>query len=271
LRKQAQAAITLRKQWEAAQSIPDVRQRVVALFPYLGKDRLRFYEATEKELQRIGTVAGDYLADHLENMSNSSRSLLLSELHLYRSERLHQALVHHLDKQRKRYEKLWVADYLEVKSGASRQNILPQYQEITQVRGELSSGLHGLANFRQQQDLFFIRDLATWSIQYQLWQVCRAALMAFRYMPAEANLPVIAAIGREHRQAPQGYRSLSNDIVRALSDYKYPETVLILVQFLEDKDTASEAKSILTKIVGKDLGPEPAAWLGWYKQLKSFK
>jgi hypothetical protein len=140
-------------------------------------------------------------------------------------------------------------------------------EEIKEIYGELYYGLAGLASFKDQADLPFMRELAMWAVGRRFKQTCDAALSAFRTMPDEANLPVINAIWREFssRQFP-GNELISLDVVRTLRTHVYSAAVPLLVGFLKDAHAGSEAREALGQIVGQDLGQDPDDWMDWYKR-----
>jgi hypothetical protein len=146
-------------------------------------------------------------------------------------------------------------------------NRLPD--EVKAAFGELYYGLAGLAGFKDQSDLPFTRELAEWSIENDDWQVCEAALKAFRYMPERENLPLIVAIWERFGTKPPDGNGISPfDITRTLRVHAYPETVPLLAQFMIDENVRSEARAFLAEIVGNDLGPDIEAWLDWYNRRK---
>lgn len=263
LRNMGREALRIRAEWDAARSTPDEAHRIAALWPFLENYQGRFNSLAQVELQRIGTPAGDVLADRLEGMSSNQRMGFLIDLHLYRSERLHQFLIAHLRREQKLYE-----DFLKThdKSLIDDWDTLPG--NVQDIYGELYYGLGGLARFQDPTDLPLIRELALWAVKYRFKQTDDAALDAFRDMPEKANLPIIDAIWKEFSiHQHQGNEMLALDVTRALHTHRFPETVPVLAQFLDDKnkDFAAEAQSFLRELVGKDLGPNPKPWLDWYQ------
>src|SRR5262249_18416229 len=83
LREMADKAVSLRRSWEAARDTPDQQLRVEALWPYLWGQGVSFLQHTERELQKIGSRAGDYIAQQLEAMSHSQRMTILPNLGAY--------------------------------------------------------------------------------------------------------------------------------------------------------------------------------------------
>jgi len=260
----AEQTVSLRRDWEAARDTPDEQLRVEALWPYLWGQGVSFLQHTEKELQKIGPVAGDYIARKFEIMTHRQLMTLMPELGAYGSERCHQALIGLLKNRRQRYEAFLVW------RGPGAERLIEDWnhapEEVKDIYGELYYGLGGLAGFKDRDDLPFIRELALWSAGRRLKQTCDAALTAFRVMPDEANIPVIKALWREFsaRQFP-GNELLSLDVVRTLQPHVYPAAVPLLAGFLKDPHTAGEAKAALAQIVGQDLGQDPDDWMDWYK------
>jgi len=60
---EAKIALTLRKSWEVASSLPNERQRVEALWPYMWNNDGACFQQTKAVLRRIGSAAGDYMAE----------------------------------------------------------------------------------------------------------------------------------------------------------------------------------------------------------------
>jgi len=267
LRRKAEDAVKLRKLWEQARGIRDERKRVEALWPYLWGYGVSFLHHTEMELQRTGTVAGDYIAERLPDMNPGERMTLLPELGAYGGERLHAALIDHLKQRQKGYDAFLEKHGPDKKSLIEDWNSAPNETKVTW--GELYYGLAGLASFRDKRDLPFVRKLALWAIDCRFKQTCDAALQAFRDMPDKANLPVIDTIWKEFSTRPYKGNELSPfDVTRALRTHRFPETVPVLAQLLGNDKAGSEARAFLTAIVGQDLGEKPTAWLDWYESHK---
>jgi hypothetical protein len=267
LRTKARQAVQLRKEWEEARDLPDQARRVEMLWPYLWDHGVSFLSRTQSELEKTGSVAGDYLAERLASLDHRKRNLLLPDLSRYGGERLHTALIQLLRDQKESYEQYGASHDLKSISGVNDWNRLPD--KVKAARGELYYGLAGLADFKVQGDLPFIRELAEWSIENDCWQVCEAALQAFRYMPERENLPVTIAIWKRFGTRPPDGNGISPvEITRTLGMHSYPETVPLLVQFLGDEHTGNEARGFLGEIVGKDLGPNINVWMDWYNQRK---
>jgi hypothetical protein len=270
LREMADKAVSLRRSWETARDTPDEQSRVETLWPYLWGQGVSFLKHTERELQKIGSRAGDYIAQQLEAMSHSQRMTILPNLGAYRSVRSHQALIRHLKSRRQLYESYLAERRPGAESLIEDWNHAPK--EIKEIYGELYYGLGGLAGFNDRADLPFIRELAQWAAERRLKQTCDAALSAFRTMPDEANLLVVDAIWREFsaRQFP-GNKLMSLDVVRVLHTHIYPESVPLLVGFLKDMHAGREAHAALMEITEQDFGRDQSAWLTWYTAQKNEK
>jgi len=267
LRTKAQQAVQLRKEWEEAREIPDQGRRVERLWPYLWDHGVSFLQHTQSELRKTGSVAGNYIAERLASLNHNKRDILLPDLSEYGGEQLHIALRKHLRDQKELCEQYAASHNLKSISKRKDWNRLPD--EVKAAFGELYYGLAGLAGFKDQSDLPFTRELAEWSIENDDWQVCEAALKAFRYMPERENLPLIVAIWERFGTKPPDGNGISPfDITRTLRAHAYPETVPLLAQFLEDENVGSEARAFLAEIVGNDLGPDIEAWLDWYNRRK---
>jgi hypothetical protein len=223
-----------------------------------------FLKHTERELQKIGPVVGDYIARKFEVMTHSQLMTLMPNLGAYGGERSHQTLIERLKSRQRLYERFLA------ERGAGAEKLIEDWnntpEEIKEIYGELYYGLGGLASFKDRTDLPFVRELALWAVSRRFKQTCDAALDAFRTMPDEANLPVINAIWREFsaHQFP-GNEMNSLDVVRTLKTHVYPAAVPLLVGFLKDTHTGSEAREALAQIVGQNLGQNPDDWLNWYR------
>lgn len=265
LRRAAERAIDLRKEWERAANIPDPKQRVAALWPFLSMPKygVSFFKHTESELQKANPAAGEYFAEHFDDMSHNERMSLLPGAGAYGSERLHEKLRKHLDEQQSLYEQFVAASGKPAKK--VEWNSMPE--NVKDVTGEIYYGLAGLARFHDRDDLPFIRETAVWSAGYHLEQTAEAAVNAFGDMPDRANLLAIDKILEEFLPGRKpGMWSVDFDAERALCKHKYPETVPLLAPFTADvtSQLAAEAESCLAEIVGRDLGRSPSAWIDWY-------
>jgi len=265
LRAMAEETVSLRRSWEAARDTVDQQLRAEALWPYLWGQGASFCEHTERELEKIGPVASDYIAQKFEVMTHSQLMTLMPNLGAYGGELSHQALIERLKSRRRLYE-IFLA-----KRGAGAERQIEDWnhapEEIKEIYGELYYGLGGLGSFKNRTDLPFVRELALWAVGRRFKQTCDAALTAFRAMPDEANLPVINAIWREFSARQfSGNEMTSLDVVRTLNTHVYPAAVPLLVGFLKDAQAGSEARAALAQIAGQDLGQDPDDWLNWYKR-----
>ena len=268
LRRMAKNTVELRKSWEAARNIPDESMRVEALWPYLWNDDGYFLRHTEAELEKTGAVAGDYIAQQFETLPHDQRMELVRKLGTYRSSYSHDVLIGHLKKMQQVYERFLVKHGPDAKSLIDELNTAPN--EVKEIYGELYYGLAGLATFKDPSDLAYIRELALWAVKYRFKQTCDAALEAFQSMPDKANLSIIDSIWSEFSVRQHvGNEMTAWEVVRALHSHTYPESVPLLVGFLDDQHARQEAREALTAIVGKDLGKYPKAWLDWYKTQKA--
>lgn len=266
LRNIAQEAMALRQRWEEAASIPDPRQRVEALWPYLRLMQYgsRFFERTKLELHKAGPVAGDYFAEQFDEMSRQDRSLLYHEAAAYGSEALHQTLIHHIKSQQQLYEHLLVEHGLDGKAVLEDWNNISE--EIRNIYGEVYYALAGLAGFKDRNDLPMIREVALWAVEHGLGQTCEAALGAFRNMPDKSNLPIIEAIWKEYAPLEtEGNRIIRYEVIRSLTAHLFPETIPLLAPFVTDSFAGPEVRDALSKIVGQDLSGNPRPWLDWYQ------
>jgi hypothetical protein len=267
LRTRAQQAVELRKEWEEARDTPDEGRRVEMLWPFLWDHGVSFLKHTQSELRKTGSVAGNYIAERLASLNHRLRMVLLHDLSECGGERLHVALRKHLRDQKELCEQFAASRNMKSISMRKDWDRLPD--EIQAAPGELCYGLAGLAGFKDQSDLPFIKELAEWSIENDCSQVCYAALEAFRYMPERENLPIIVAIWERFWTKPPDGNGISPfDITRTLRAHAYPETVPLLAKFLGDENVGSEARAFLAEIVGNDLGPDIEAWLDWYNRRK---
>lgn len=261
LKRAAEYAVETRRQWEKAARIPDPKQRVAALWPFLGRGYcVSFLEHTEVELKRAAPASGEYFAAHFDG----DGMVLLANAGAYGSEKLHKKIREYLLEEEQVYEKLVGT------TGKLPRDIawdtVPE--EMRSIPGSLYYGLAGLGAFHDHNDLPFIRAGALWASQYHLEQMADSALDAFQGMPARANLPAIETVLKEFLPGRRpGIWSIDFDAERSLCQHKYPEAVSLLALFINDpvKNLAQEAHYCLTEIVGRDLGETPEAWIDWYK------
>ena len=261
LKRAAEYAVETRKQWEKAAGIPDPKQRVAALWPFLGRGySVSFLKHTEVELKSAAPAAGEYFAAHFDG----DGMVLLPNAGAYGSEKLHKKIREYLLEEEQVYEKFVGS------TGKPPRDVAWEAvpEDVRNVRGNLYSGLAGLSGFNDHSDLPFIRASALWAAQYHLEQMADSALDAFRAMPDRANIPAIETVMKEFLPGRKpGMWSIDFDAERSLCAHKYPEAVSLLALFVNDpeKNLAQEAHYCMTKIVGRDLGETPEGWSDWYK------
>ena len=258
LKRAAERAVNLRRDWEKAAATPDPKLRVAVLWPFLSLPTygVSFLQHTESELQKAAPSAGEYFADHLDAMTHNERMSLLPEAGAYGSKKLHDKLRRHLDLQQHIYQ-----EYVTTLGRLpSERDWTTMPESALNATGETYYGLAGLAGFRDRNDLPFVRATAVWAAKYHLEQAAEAAVDAFRDMPDRANLPTFKIILK--RFLPE----IDFDAERALCQHKYPETIPLLAPFTADAidPLAREAEHCLAEIVGRDLGRSPGAWIDWY-------
>jgi hypothetical protein len=239
LRAMAVSALDLRRSWEAARDLPDTRQRIEALWPYLWNHNGSCYNQTKAVLREAGSVAGDYIAGQLNGMTYRQKDVFLTEFGEYQSERLHSALIHELKTQETAWEKLVrrrakFEHYDEVvPPGRMHYSIRrPQDAEADEaedIYGVLYQGFTGLSGFHDRNDLPFIRESALWGVRYRFKQLDDAALESFGKMPDKGNLPVIEAIWKEYSERPfRGNELTPFDVIRALKEHRFPEAIPLI-------------------------------------------
>jgi len=272
LRAMALSALDLRRAWEAARDLPDERQRVEALWPYLWSPGFTCHQQTKAALRKIGAVAGDYIAEQLNGMTYRQKTIMLRESGEYRSERLHAALILELKGQKAAWEKLLArrgtfATYDDVAPPGRVRYYPPrgprtEADEADEISGVLHDGFTGLGGFHDRNDLPFIRESALWGTKYRFKWVDDAILEAFREMPDKANLPVIEAIWKEYSKE-QWNNELDSDVVRTLKEHRFPAAIPMLAQFVNVGVAREKAQEFLRDVTGFDFG-DAAGWLGWY-------
>jgi len=266
LRNIARQAVDLRQQFEQAVRVPDPQHRVEVLYPFLWDNGSSFFQHTREELLKEGTVAGDYIADRLESMTLDQRSMLIRLEGKYGGDKLHAALVHHLQTE----QALW-DDYVNAHGEDPRTSNALWYGSPEAIRyadADMAYTLAGLLNFRDRADLLVIRPLALWARQRDLEGICSYALAAFRDMPERASLPVIEALWKESQVHPEYFgNTFRYDVGGALITHRFREAIPQLVQFLDDDFIWSDqVNKSLSSIVGYNLGRDPKAWLEWYSR-----
>jgi hypothetical protein len=234
LKRAAERAVNLRRDWEKAAATPDPKLRVAELWPFLSLPTygVSFLQHTESELQKAAPSAGEYFADHLDEMSHNERMSLLPEAGAYGSKKLHDKLRRHLDLQRHIYQE-YVTTLGRPHSRESDWGTMPE--TASNASGEAYYGLAGLARFQDRNDLPFIRAMAVWAAKYHQEQTAEAAVHAFRDMPDRANLPTFEIILKEFLpERKPGVASIDFDAERALCQHKYPEAIPLLAPFTAD-------------------------------------
>lgn len=265
LRSTAKQAVILRLRWEKAATTPDSRRRVEALWPFLSMEEYgpNIREHTEAALQKIAPVSGDYFAEQFDSMPRLDRAGLYIHAGAYGGDKLHETLANYIRAQERLYEEFDLASGSNNQDERTRWNTLPQH--VKDTIGDIYYGLAGLASFKRRADLPLIREFARWAVKYRLEQTSEAAIDAFRTMPDEDNLPVIALIWKTFSLGSgPGDEIFHVDVIRALCAHKYPPTVPLLAPFVTDSFAGAEAQSALSEIVGRDLGEKPQPWLDWY-------
>jgi hypothetical protein len=261
LRQTARDVLQLRSDWNRARGQKQREHRVVALWPFLWNGGMVIPRRTAEELKKLTPVSGNYIVDQFDELSHRQRMTLLSDANEYGGQKLHQRLKKYLKTLRADYDAMLEQSGPDV--ATEDWSNLPQ--SVQNLRGELYYGLHGLAAFRDQDDLPFIRDMASWALKRRLKQTCDAALSGFKFMPARANLPLIAGIWSEFSERPyEGNDINAFDVTRSLRVHKFSDTVPILAKLIRHKDAGTEAHAFLTEIVGRDLGADPQAWISWH-------
>lgn len=266
LEKTAEQAVALRRRWEEAANISDLRRRAEALWPFLsmkdyGSD---FLEHTKTALRNISPVSGDYFAEQFDNMPRWNRADLFKDAGAYGGDKLHRTLTSYIAAQQQLYESSVLTLKLDQDDSLARWNTMPENGK--DIYGDIYYGLAGLASFQRRDDLPMIRDIARWAVKYGLEQTCEAALDAFRTMPDKDNLPVISLIWKKFPLGSgKGDEIFHVDVIRTLCTHKYEQTIPLLAPFVTDGFAGAEAQAALVEIVGRDLGRKPQPWLDWYK------
>jgi hypothetical protein len=268
LEKTAEQAVALRRQWEEAANISDLRRRAETLWPFLsmkdyGPD---FLEHTKSALRNISPVSGDYFADQFDNMPRWNRADLFKDAGVYGGDKLHRTLTNYIAAQQQLYESSALTYKLDHNDALASWNTLPE--KVKDIYGDIYYGLAGLASFQRRDDLPMIRGIARWAVEYGLEQTCEAALEAFRTMPDRDNLPVISLIWRKFPLGRgKGDEVFHVDFIHTLCAHKFAQTIPLLAPFVTDRFAGADAQVALSEIVGWDLGETPQPWLDWYKRV----
>ena len=263
LRSSAEKAIALRRQWEEVADIPNPVRRAEALWPFLSQKDYGFDFAnhTKTALQKIAPASGDYFAERFDSMPTWDRMDLFRDAGAYGGDKLHEKLTTFIRTQQETYE-----SYASIHHLTSHDPPAVWYSMPVAVRdstGNVSYGLAGLASYHRQDDLPLIREIARWGVKFGQQQTSEAALRAFKMMPDQDNLPVIALIARKFRNS--GDETFPIEVMWSLCAHKYVQTIPQLAPFVSYGYFGAEAEAALTEIVGRDLGDEPRPWLVWYK------
>jgi len=267
LESTAEQAVALRRRWEEASNISDLRRRAEALWPFLSmKDYGRdFLEHTKSALRNISPVSGDYFAEQFDNMPRWNRADLFKEAGAYGGDKLHRTLTNYIAAQQQLYESSALTYKLDHNDALASWNTMPE--NVKDITGDIYDGLAGLASFQRRDDLPMIQDIARWAVKYGLEQTCEAALEAFRTMPVRDNLPVISLIWRKFPLGSgNGDEVFHVDFIHTLCAHKFAQTVPLLAPFVTDRFAGADAQVALSEIVGRDLGETPQPWLDWYKR-----
>jgi hypothetical protein len=213
-------------------------------------------------------------------MTSQQKMSLLLDAYVFRSERLHRALIRELKAQQDDWETLLarrrqITTYDKV-SPSGRAHYSPRRPEdadadhADDIYGVLSSGFTGLSRFYDRDDLPFIGESALWGLKYRFKQLDDAALEAFRNMPDPANLPVIESIWNEFSQEPmQGNELLPYEVIQALDAHRFPDAIPLMAQFADAGFGQEMAQQFLVEMTGADFGNNTKGWLVWYDSHKA--
>ena len=275
LKKIATDAINLRKTWEAARDLQEPGARMKALWPYFWEERGYFFKQTLGEFQKLGPVAGDYIASQLDSLKDIQRKMLFGYFGSFGGEKLHQTSIEYI---KGAGASTGAGGGSVAGLGAGPEPAVPAprfgprgpvgqrsaaLDPSIQADENIADGLDALASFKDVRDLAFIRGVALSAVRRHYSRSCYSALGAFSDMPDRSNLAVIEEIYRA--KVDQSEMVARVMIVRTLATHNYPETIPLLAPFLDDKTVAAETERAMAGIVGKDLGPLKEAWLDWFK------
>jgi hypothetical protein len=271
LRSLAEKGVDLRRRFEAATNIHDPLQRAEALWPFLDMSTFGPEVARRAEgvLKQTAPVSGDYFAEHFDELPHDQRMDLLRDAGEYGGDKLHEIVKEFISEQEKIFDDYASANKLGDELNQKQWYSMPP--TVTASTGYVYYGAAGLAKFHRRGDLPLFREIGIWGIKYGMYQPSEAALDAFRDMPDEENLPVIAAIRERFKRGTFGVITdqpdglLKYETLRALETHIYGKSIPQLVPFLKDDGFGEEAEDALTKIVGRDLGQKPGPWLAWYE------
>jgi hypothetical protein len=263
LRSLAEKAIDLRGRWEEAANISDPMQRAAALWPFLSAKDFgsSFADHTKSALQKIAPASGDYFAERFDDMPTWDRMDLFRNAGAYGGDKLHEKLTSFIQTQQEIYESY--ASIHNLKGDDAQAVWYSMPVAVRDSTGNIYHGIAGLASFQRREDLPLIREIARWAVKYGQFPTCEGALDAFRTMPDEDNVAVIALIWQKFR----GNRDeiFPVEMIEALSTHKYVQTIPLLAPLINYGAWGADAEAALTEIVGRDLGQKPGPWLVWYK------
>lgn len=271
LRDVAEKAVDLRRRFEAASNISDSLRRTTALWPFL--DMATFgpevARRAEKVLKQTAPVSGDYFAEHFNELPHDQRMDLLRDAGEYGGDRLHETVKEFISEQQKTFDDYASAHKLS--GGLDQKQWYSMPRTVRDSTGYVYYGAAGLTKYRRREDLQLFREIGLWGVRYGMDQPSSAALSAFRDMPDEENLPVIAAIRERFKRGTFGVATdqpdelLEYEAFQALETHIYVKSIPQLVPFLQDGGLGEKAEAALTNIVGRDLGEKPGPWLAWYE------
>ncbi|HTW22534.1 MAG TPA: hypothetical protein VMD78_02985 [Candidatus Baltobacteraceae bacterium] len=271
LRSFAEKGVDLRRRFEAASDIRDPLRRTTALWPFLDMTACgpEVARRAEEFLKSAAPVSGDYFAEHFDKLPYDQRMDLLRDAGEYGGDRLHETVKEFISEQEKIFDDYASANKLGDELNQKQWYSLPPH--VSDSTGYVYYGAAGLAKYHNREDLPVFREIGMWGVKYGMDQPSEAALDAFRDMPDEENLPVIAAIRERFKRGTYGVITdqpdglLKFETLQALETHIYVKSIPQLVPFLEDDRFSEEAENTLTKIVGRDLGQKSGPWLAWYE------
>lgn len=270
LRSFAEKGVDLRRRFEAASNIPDPLQRATALWSFLDMNTFgpEVARRAEEVLKRTAPVSGDYFAEHFNELPRDQRMDLLRDAGEYGGDNLHETVKEFISEQEKFFDGYATAHKLSGELDQKQWYSMPP--TVRDSPGYVSYGAAGLAKFHRTDDLPLFREIGLWGVKYGMDQPSDVALDAFRDMPDEENLPVIAAIRERFKRGTFGVIAepdelLKYETLQALETHIYVRSIPQLVPFLSNDGFGDEAEDALTKIVGRDLGRKPGPWLAWYE------
>lgn len=271
LRSIAEKAVDLRRRFEAARNTRDSFRRTAALWPFLDMATFGPEVARRAEdiLKQTAPVSGDYFAEHFSELPHDQRMDLLRDAGEYGGDKLHETVKEFISEQQKTFDDYASAHKLSGELDQKQWYSMPG--TVSDSTGYVYYGAAGLTKYRRREDLPLFREIGLWGVKYGMDGPSEAALDAFRDMPDEENLPVIAAIRERFKRGTFGVITdqpdglLKYETLQALETHIYVKSIPQLVPFLKDDGFGEEAEVALTKIVGRDLGQKPGPWLAWYE------